>query len=49
MYHIIKTQTTYEGEYNKNDRNIGLFDLKQIIIIKDALDKDIITINKWNK
>ncbi len=44
----MKTLKTYEGEYNKNDRYIGLFDLEPIVIIKKALDKDIIIIKKWN-
>ncbi len=39
---------TYEGEHNKNDGDIGLFDLEQIVIIEEAFDKDIIMNKKWN-
>ncbi len=35
-------------EYDRNDRNIGLFGLEKKEIIQDALFKDIIIIKKWN-
>ncbi len=38
MSHIMKTQKTFEGESNQSDRDIGLFDLEQIVIIKEALE-----------
>ncbi len=44
----MKTIKTYECEYNKNGGDIGLFRLEQIIIIKEAVDKDIIILKKWN-
>ncbi len=48
MCYIMKTEKTCEGEYNKNDRDIGLFDSGQTGIILAALYKDIIIIKKWN-
>ncbi|MCP4140259.1 MAG: hypothetical protein GY755_08220 [Chloroflexi bacterium] len=44
----METVKTYEGEDNKNDIDIGLFDSGQTGIILGALCKDIIIIKKLN-
>ncbi len=47
--HIMETEETYIGEYNKDDGEIGLFEWRQIGIILATLYKHIIIIKKWNR
>ncbi len=48
LWHILYTEKTYEGEDNKNDIDIGLFDSGRTGIILGALCKDIIITKKLN-
>ncbi len=44
----METRKAYEGEYDENDRDIGLFDRNKIRTIWGASYKDIIIIKKLN-